>query len=428
MRRLDRPWVKDSKTKKLREASWDEAFEVVASKLNKTDKDKVAALAGDMVDVESVVALKDLMGSYGVTNLECRLDGAQIDSSVREAYVMNSGIAGIEEADAILLVGTFPRWEATMVNARIRKAHLNNNTKIAVIGSFSDGYEGQFKDGSADLTYPYEFLGEGVEAIEALMKARTGFAKTLKEAKKPMVIAGMGAFQRNDGFAVQALLRSMSESFGMAGKNAPEGWNGFNVLHDSAGRVGALDVGFVAKKPFDLSACKFVYLLGADDFVMNQIDKNAFVVYQGHHGDQGAHRADVILPGAAYTEKNALYVNTEGRVQQTKRAVYPPGEAKEDWKILRALSQDCNAVLPYNSHMELRQRIFDEWPHLAQFDVLPAAQWRKFGKEGKFLKAPLKAPIENFYLTNPLARASQTMAKCTEAFLNAQTPIKGKAA
>ncbi len=401
--RLDRPWMRDENGK-LRPASWEEALLTVAEKVKATKKDKIAALAGDLCDVESVVALKDWLGTKHV---ECRIDGAQFDASERAGYTFNSRIAGIEQADAILLIGTNPRWEGTMVNARIRKAWLEKGVKVGVIGE------------ARDLTYPYEHVGTGPADLEALLKAKGGFADILNGAEKPMLILGMGAFQRGDGAAVQALAHDVAEKFGMIADD----WNGYNVLHSAAGRVGALDVGFYSEDGFDLSKMDMVYLLGADDLNVDQINKKAFVVYQGHHGDIGAHRADVILPGAAYTEKDALYVNTEGRVQQAKRAAFPPGEAREDWKILRALSGYSAKPLPYDSLLQLRDRIVREWPHFGELDVVLPSSWKKFGVKGKVLKEDFKSPIEDFYLTNCIARASYVMAECSEAFANGNASL-----
>lgn len=197
-----------------------------------------------------------------------------------------------------------------------------------------------------------------------------------------------------------------------------EDWNGFNVLHTAASRVGALDIGFTSKEGFDLGKVEMVYLLGADDFAMDYINPNAFVVYQGHHGDAGANRADVILPGAAYTEKNGLYVNTEGRVQMARKAVDAPGEAREDWKIIRALSAYIHRQLPYDDLFQLRERIAREWPHLLQIDQILPAPWGDFGKNGKASPAPFASAVQNFYMTNVITRASLTMAECTKVFLH----------
>ena len=327
-------------------------------------------------------------------------DGAQFDTSERCGYLFNSGIAAIEQADAILLVGTNPRHEATIVNARIRKTWLAKRVKVGVIGS------------AADLTYPYAHIGDGPGDLESLMNGKHDFVKVLEKAERPMIIVGMGAFTREDGLAVHALAREVAEKF----KMVREGWNGFNVLHNAASRVGALDIGFSAEGGIDLSAMDFVWLLGADDFDLSQIPAKAFVVYQGHHGDKGAARADVILPGAAYTEKDGLYVNTEGRPQMARMAVHPPGQAREDWKIIRALSEYTGKVLPYNDLFHLRQRIVDEWPHLGELDVLPQTEWKKFGKSGKVSKEQFVPAVGNYYLTNAICRASKTMIECTRAF------------
>lgn len=400
-RRLDTPWVRDDKTKKMRKASWEEALEVVGKKLKAVKAEKKAFFAGDMADLESMVALKDLAVATGGGELECRIDGARFDVSKRSAYLFNSSIAGIEEADAILIVGSNPRLEAPLVNARIRKTWLNNRTKVGLVGE------------AVDLTYKYDHLGASPADLEKLLTAKSGFAKVLKEAKNPMIIIGMGAFQRNDGAAIQALTREIAEHF----KMVSEEWNGYNVLHTAASRVGALDIGFVTDKPVDLSNKSFVYLLGAD-FDLDGLSKNAFVVYQGHHGDIGAHNADVILPGAAYTEKSAIYVNTEGRVQKTRLAVQPPGEAREDWKIIRALSGYAKAILPYDNLLQIRERIVSEWAHFGEFDIAPDTKWVKFGKKGKLLKAGFTNPIKNFYMTDPIARASKTMAECSKEFVS----------
>ncbi|MCB9989197.1 MAG: NADH-quinone oxidoreductase subunit G [Rhodospirillales bacterium] len=402
--RLDRPWMRDE-TGKLRPASWDEALEVVGAKMKRVKLENMAALSGDLVDLESMVALKDLMGLKGAHDIECRVDGGRFDVSERCGYTFNAGIAGIEDADAILLVGTNPRWEATMVNARIRKAWLNGGVRVGMIGE------------PVDLTYPAVHLGSGPADLEKLIKAKDGFADILKNAKRPMIIIGAGAFAREDGVAIQHLAREAAEAFGMIG----EEWCGFNVLHNAASRVGALDIGFYTDKPFDIAEKTFVYLLGVDNGpLFEAIPKKAFVVYQGHHGDAGAARADVILPGCAYTEKAATYVNTEGRVQMARKAVDAPGQAKEDWKILRALSVRADTLLPYDDAVALHNRIITEWPHLGEVDVILPSPWVEFSKKGKALKADFENPVEDFYQTNVICRASETMAQCSAVFVKKQ--------
>jgi len=392
-RRLDRPYVRDAQTGKLREASWDEALTTVANKLSSVKADKAAALVGDLCELESIVALKDLASAFGIQNLECRHNGESYDTSARAGYLFNSGINAIEEADAIILIGTNPKWEAPIINARIRKAWVNKRVKVFVVGP------------AVDLGYPYKHLGETPGALETF---------TLK-AEKPLMIVGEGAFARQDGAAIQALACKAAGSLGIV----KDGWNGFNVLHNVASRVGALDIGFTAKEPIDLATLEFAYLLGVDHENVNAISADAFVVYQGHHGDIGAHRADVIFPGSAYTEKVGTYVNTEGRVQRGRKAVAAPGDAREDWRILRALSEKVGKTLPYNDLIELQQRIFKEWAHLGRLDVLPQSEWKSFGGKGKVEShVSFTTPVKNFYLTNAIARASQTMLKCVDTFIN----------
>lgn len=405
--RLDRPFVRDAESGKLREADWNEAFELITSKLSGLKGEQIAALSGDLADVESVVALKDLVTSLGSPHMDCRTDGANFDETSRAGYLFNSGIAGIDQADAILLVGTNPRHEATIINARIRRAFVERQIPISLVGE------------AADLTYPYAHVGTSPKDLEKLAKDYTGKVRS----EKPIMIVGMNAFRRPDGYAIHGMLQDIAESLGVVKK----GWNGFNVLHDAAGRVGALDVGFVPQKGgkafADILAgskdgtIKALFLLGADEFNARvNIGWQTFVVYIGHHGDHGARRADVVLPAAAYTEKDALYVNTEGRVQMTKRAVTPPGDARVDWTILRALSNHLGKPLSYNNHHELRERVFKEWPHLSKIDQIEPAKWGKFGKKTKTQKDGFAGNALGYYLTNPICRASPTMVKCTQAF------------
>ncbi len=401
--RLDRPYVRDAQTKRLRPASWEEAFGIVADKLKSTNGDRIGALAGDLCELESMFALKELMSALGSKNLECRTDGSQFDVSTRAGYTFNSGIAGIEQADAILIVGANPRWEATMVNARIRKNWLAKRVKIGVIGE------------KLDLTYPYAHIGAGPDSLTELSNGKHSFADVLKNAQKPMIIVGPGVFQREDGLAQQAALKQLADTFGVV----RDGWNGFNVMHTAASRVGAIDLGFTTAKSFkDVLGLDVIYLLGADGFdAQAAISPNSFVIYQGHHGDRGAMRADVILPGSAYTEKDGLYVNMEGRVQLAKKAVSAPGEAKEDWKIIRALSDYVGKKLPFDTFGQLRQQLVAAYPHFGQIDVAFPNEWKGFGKSGPLTSAPYKSTVSNFYMADAISRASITMAKCSEAFL-----------
>jgi NADH-quinone oxidoreductase subunit G len=405
--RLDRPYVREGG--KLREASWDEAFAAIAGKLKGLSGEKIAAIAGDLCDAESMLALKQLLGALGSTNLDCRQDGAKLPVDNRSGYVMNTGIAALEEADAVLLVGANPRWEAPLVNTRLRKAWLHGGAKIAVVGP------------QTDLTYPAEFLGAGADTLREIADGNHPFAQVLKDAERPVVIVGMGAVARADGEAVLATAARLAGSCNVV----REDWNGFNVLHTAAARVGGLDLGFVPGAGgrdlegilagAESGAIEAVYLLGADEIDMSRLGK-AFVIYQGHHGDAGAHRADVILPGAAYTEKSGTYVNTEGRVQLARQAVQPPGDAREDWAIVRALSDVLGGGLDYVTLGDVRAALVSANPVFDRVDEVVAADWRAPGGAAEMDAAPFESPIANYYMTDPISRASETMAECTREF------------
>ena len=409
--RLDRPYVR--RDGKLRPASWDEAFGVIAERVKGVAGDRVAAIAGDLVDAESMVVLKDLLAAMGSANLDCRQDGGQYDVSVRAGYLFNTTIAGIEQADALLLVGTNPRIEAPIINSRIRKHWRESALQVALIGE------------PANLGYGVQLLGNEPSVLASIAAGSHPFAGVLKAARRPMVIVGAAALARDDGAALQASVRALAEAMGMI----QEDWNGFNILHLAAGRVGGLDVGFVpgpggrstraildGAKAGDIEV---VYLLGADEIDASRLG-SAFVIYQGHHGDRGAHRADVVLPGAAYTEKNGTYVNTEGRVQRGRMATFPVGEAREDWKIVRALSDRLGWVLPYDSLAQVRERLVAVNPVFADVDSVRPAPWQPFGQVGVVSSEPFPPAIDNFYMTDPISRASVTMAKCTEAFVQSR--------
>jgi NADH-quinone oxidoreductase subunit G len=403
IQRLDLPYVR--KGGKLHPASWDEAFALVAEKLKAAAPEKIGAIAGDLAGAEEMFALKDLLSRFGATSLDCRQAGDKLDPKLgRASYVFNSSIEGIEQADAILIVGSNPRLEAPVLNARIRKRWRAAPTKIALVGA------------KVDLAFPYEYLGAGPDTLEQVASGQHAFADVLKAASRPMVIAGQAAYARADGLAVLSLAARVLLA-ASAGKDAA--WNGFNVLHTAAARVAGLDLGFVpGKGGKDIDGIigpgmEFVYLLGADESDLSRLG-SAFVVYQGSHGDKGAERADVILPGAAYTEKSATYVNTEGRAQQTVKAVFPPGNAKEDWTILRALSERAGATLAYDTLKELRAAIYRAAPQLAALDTVEAravAGLETLAKlSGHAASAPFAPAIADFYLTNPIARASAVMA------------------
>ena len=403
-RRLDTPWVK--KDGKLTKASWPEAFAAIADKLAGVAGDKIGAVAGDLADAESMLALKDVLASLGSHNLDCRQDGAALDASRRDFYSFNTSIAGLEEADAILLVGTNPRHEAPLINARIRKRSLQGGLKVASIGA------------PVDLTYKVENIGSSAADLGKLLDGSHPFAKVLADAKKPVIIVGQGALARADGAAVLAAAWKLAAQVGAL---TPD-WHGFNVLHTAASRVGALDLGFASGKTLAQmlgGGVDVLWLLGADEFDTSKIGANTFVVYQGHHGDKGAAAADVILPGAAYTEKEGTYVNTEGRVQRGELAVFGPGDAREDWKILRAFSAMIDKPLPYDNLEQLRARLAVVNPVFDRIDFLPRFGCSDLtgpaGDASALTAEPFGVKIANYYMTDPISRASATMAACTEA-------------
>ncbi len=402
--RLDRPYVR--RDGKLAPASWADAFAAIRDAVSRTAPDRIGAIAGDLAAVEEMYALKLLMAALGSKNLDCRQDGAALDPALgRASYIFNPTIDGIEQADAVLIVGANPRFEASVLNTRIRKRFRAGPLPIGVIGEMGD------------LRYEYEQLGAGTETLKDLAEGNGKFFQALKKAKRPLIIVGQGALARTDGAAVLGQAARLAVAVGAA---TPE-WNGFAVLHNAAARVGGLDIGFVpgegGKDVAGMTADSDVlFLLGADEIDMGRIN-SGFVVYIGTHGDAGAHRADVILPASAYTEKSGTYVNTEGRVQMTNRAGFAPGEAREDWAIIRALSDVLGKKLPFDSLAQLRARLYGEFPHLARVDRIEAgdaadlARVAKLG--GRLAKGTFTSPVRDFYLTNPIARASAVMAECS---------------
>jgi NADH-quinone oxidoreductase subunit G len=400
--RLDRPYIRENG--QLRAASWPEAFAAVAAKVARSDGKRIGAIAGDLAAVEEMFALKELLAKFGSVNLAIQGGGAFDPKVGRASYIFNPTIAGIEQADALLIVGANPRREATVLNARIRKRWRSGGLKIGVIGD------------KADLTYTYDYLGAGTDSLSDLAAGKHSFAEALKGAKHPIVLVGAGVAARHDGAAVLALVAKFALELAIK-----DGWNGFGVLHNAASTVGALDIGFAPDKG-GLSATEMttfgtldvLFSLGADEI---KVPDDTFVVYIGTHGDRGAHRADVILPGAAYTEKSGLYVSTEGRVQMANRAAFPPGDAREDWAIIRALSDVVGKKLPHDSLSALRQAIFKAVPHLMRVDQIEAGDASVIktlaGKGGSVEKTPFKSPVEDYYLTNPIARASAVMAECS---------------
>jgi NADH-quinone oxidoreductase subunit G len=386
--RLDKPYIR--KNGKLTPCSWNEAFNTIRKKIVKTDPSEIAALAGDLVDQESQLALKMLLDIIGVKNRDCRTDGAMIPYDHRSNYLFNSTIKNIENADVILLAGCNPRHEATMVNARLSKAVTQNNCTIALIGE------------QVDLAYPYQFLSNDPSVLSEIANGSHPFSKVLKSAKNPAIILGTSCFLNANMTSILHQTNELHKKF-----NAQ-----VNVLHTAAGRVGGLDVGFFPTpdgKNFQqiiertkTSDIKILYLLNVD---INEDFSNTFVIYQGHHGDKGAHNAAVILPGAAYTEKVATYVNMEGHSQQTKQALPPPGDAKEDWKIIRALSEVLGKPLPFNTLDQLQNLLpkFNDSTTFEPFNV-PAS---------KINSNHFETTIKNYYMHDVISRHSVNMANAT---------------
>ena len=414
--RLDRPYIRENG--KLRPASWKEALSRTAELLQ-APADKVGFVAGDLVEVEQAKAALDLARSLGVKSTDCRPAGAGYGTDgVRERYLMNPTLMGVEEADALLLIGTNPRAEAAVWNARIRKAWLWNDLKVGVVGE------------AADLTYTYEHLGTGPADLDGLLNGNSEFVKAFKNAKRPMVIVGENALVGEQGEAVLNAAHQIALDAGAIS----EEWAGFGVLHNAAGRVGALDTGFLPEEGGADTAAMLsgavdtLVLLGVDEQDLSNLGDTK-VVYVGHHGDAGAARADVILPCAAYTEMDATYVNTEGRVQMTTQAVQRKGEAREGWAIFRALSDVLDKTLPYDSAPELREVLREHNELFAGLGFAPGAKGHAAlmtapPKAEDLDKArPFEAAIDDFYMTNPIARASKTMAECSLMKRGLETPV-----
>jgi NADH-quinone oxidoreductase subunit G len=404
-KRLDRPWVRQGG--KLVPATWQEAFSAVAGAFTAPGA-KLGALAGELADVESTLALKELMASLGSNNLDCRTDGAAIDASRRDFFSFNTSIAGIEEADALLIIGSNPRTESPVINARIRKRVVAGGFPVGVVGPHG-----------LDLTYGHDWLGEGGATLRALASGAHRFCEVLRSAKKPMLILGRNALARADGATLLAVAWQIAAFNGML---KPD-WHGFNLLHRFGGQHGALDLGFVSGLPMAkmlTGGVDALWVMGADGLDLSGVPASTFVVVQGHHGDAAAARAAVILPGAAYTEKDAAWVNTEGRVQLGFQAVHPPGEAREDWKVLRAASAALGKPLPYDTLEALRARLVSAYPVFAQGDALPRYVCTDTAGPAGDISAlrddVLVLPAGNYWQQDPISRASETMAECARTY------------
>lgn len=407
--RLDKPYLRDKN--KLMPATWGEAFTSVAHLLSKHKSNEIAVLAGPLADVDGLYALKKLMQSMGVEHFECRTQGSKLVPQTRQDYLFNTTIAGIEQADICLLIGTNPRVDATLVNARLRKQYLHNALHVGLVGE------------AADLTYPYVHLGDKPVDIEFLRDPKHPMTMSLTKASNPMIILGEAVLSHPDADKILALVKDFAVSHGAIRKD----WNGFNILHTQAGTTGALDLGYLPKNPehdieslygdVEAGRIKILYLYGVDDIDFDRL-KKATIIYQGHHGDLGAHHAHVILPGAAYSEKTALYVNIEGRVQQAVQAVTTPGDAKEDWRIVRSLSDYLTKPLPFDTHYDLLAKLMAEYPIFrVKGEMLPNSTYSP-KVEARLAKAklsnrPLQNALQDVYLTNVIARHSKILAECS---------------
>ena len=403
--RLDRPYVK--KNGKLQEVSWSEAFNLISKKIAGLNGNQIAGLVGDLCDAESMYAFKQMMNSLGA-KIECRQDGSKIETEYRSGYLFNSGVAGIDDADAVLLVGSNPRHESPVLNARLRQRWLTRECKFANIGP------------EVDLSYKIEQLGDSAGILQDILDGKNNFADVLDKAKKPMIILGQGALNRMDSHGILKLVYDIVDKYSLI----KDDWNGFNVLQTAASRVAALDMKLVRDGGVDAiisgaegGDIKVVYNLGADEIDSKRL-KKAFVIYQGSHGDEGVRNANVILPGTAYTEKSGTYLNTEGRVQRTQQAIFGPGEAREDWTIFRALSEVIGNTLSFDDIVQLRAALIEDYPHFAILDRKPIAEWANTGTMVPLLNVGFTMAISDFYATNPIARASETMKECRNAMSN----------
>ncbi|WP_417905200.1 NADH-quinone oxidoreductase subunit NuoG [Candidatus Tisiphia endosymbiont of Micropterix aruncella] len=408
--RLDSPYIR--KNGKLVEASWNDAIELVAQKLESLASDQagdqIAAIAGTLACTESMFLLKTLLQKLGCNNFDSNQFNYKIDQSSRGNYLFNTTISRLKEADLALLIGTNIRQVAPVLNARIGILQREGKLKVARIGNITN------------QTYYINELGASPDIIKAIISEEHQFAKELEHAKNPVIIIGDGVYSRDDGYAILALIHQMVDKY----KIVRDDWNGFNILHNHASMVGSLDIGFSPKnggngvseilQKAERGEIKFVYLLGSDEIDMNKI-KSSFVVYQGHHGDNGANVADVIFPASSYTEKDATYVNFEGRPQYGKAATHPVGQAKEDWVIIKNLANSLGLNLGMNNLDEIRNRLAAEFPVFANISEIMSCDFIKFTSLDNLLKSDIVTKPINYYMTDSISRASVTMAKCVES-------------
>ena len=407
--RIDTPYL--LKDGKLVIAEWDEVLVNITQEISKRGKENTLALSGKFTDIETLFSAKSFLQSLGSNYFDCRYDNVQFIENQRASYLFNSSIQEIDNADAILLIGTNPRWEACVLNARIRKAYINNDCRIGLIGK------------KLDLTYKYEHLSDSIEHINDLLNNNSPFSEVLKNSKKSLIIIGNSAINYRDGKEVLNVCSEIAKKYNVSNNN----FNGFNILQQDISKVGAIDIGFYNQDfalNFDQNIKKHiskfnpvVFLLSCDE-INHSILEGAFIVYLGHHGDDLAQLADIVLPSPAYTEKSSTYMNMEGRVLQTTRCYHPLGVSKEEWKIFRALSNNFSQKLKFNNLSELRNEISNLFPVFKEINYLPPSSKLDFGSSTKIEDRVLEYNIKNFYMTDVISRASITMANCTREILN----------
>jgi len=385
------------------ELTWEEAMRLAAEKLQSVDGDQIQGKIGQFADVETLVAFRDLMHKLNSDNLDVRDNAAYFNADFRSQYLMNSRVTGIDETDLLILVGCNPKLENPVLNARIKKAVAVNGLEVVVIGS------------APQLPYNYLHLGNSSETLKSLAEGTHPYSQRLQEADLPMVLTSSLALERSDAPAMMNYINKLQENTNLVNKE--DQWNGFNVLHSDVGRINALELGITSKKTTEAPPAKVVVLLGADNFRHEEIPEDAFVIYQGHTGDEGAYYADLILPTSSYLEKAGTFVNTDGRPQQTRAALSSPGFSQHDWMVLRALSEELGTPLPYDTIDELRTRLAELAPHLIKYDVIEGSGFEELAHkpngDTNVNGTTLIENVDNFYMTDAISRNSHIMARCS---------------
>uniref|UniRef100_A0A7N1A4H6 NADH dehydrogenase subunit 11 n=1 Tax=Kalanchoe fedtschenkoi TaxID=63787 RepID=A0A7N1A4H6_KALFE len=402
--RLNDPMIRGADGR-FKVVSWRDALAVVADVAHQVAPQDIVGVAGRLSDAESMMALKDLLNRLGSNNVWCEGTESQPCADLRSGYLLNSSIGGLEKADVFLLIGTQPRIEAAMVNARIRKTVKATQAKVGYVGP------------PTDLNYDHQHLGTGPQTLAEIAEGRHPFSSDLKNAKNPAIIVGAGLYEREDKNAIFSTVEKIAQISNVV---RPD-WNGLNTLLLNAAQAAALDLGLVPESDKKIESAKLVYLMGADDVNLDSVPKDAFVVYQGHHGDRSVYRANVILPASAFSEKEGTYENTEGCPQVTVPAVPTVGDARDDWKILRALSEVAGISLPYDSLEGIRSRIKTVAPNLLHVEereppAFSTISLRPQSNE-EMSPIPFGTAVENFYMTDAITRASKIMAQCSALLL-----------